>query len=233
MEPPSPPQTPNVQIERAVAPIAFPDPALEQVLRGYPGTCQRQGGLRYIYNRVDLDGDRHPETVVALLGRQHCDNGGCPLLLLKDFGRTILPLQMIHGFQTTLVVAERRTFGWSDLILPRTRGPQSETPMLLSHNGRDYPISPPLNSGKSLSNPIRGVATLLVQPSPHQVQGHPLSCPPPARDQRKSVFSKVPMARPRSSLLLEDEREPLRPAVWVATRLMSAQRKMPVTPWFT
>lgn len=181
MEPPSLPPTPFLQIERAVAPIAFPDPALEHVLRQrlFPGdngaACMRQQGVRYVYNRMDLDGDRNPETLVALLGRQICGTTGCPLLLLKDLGQAITPLQTIWGFQSALVVGERRNQGWLDLILPQAKG-EGGRALLVSHDGTRYPVLPEPSGTEGLSRPTRGVAALVIQERSALVQGHPLGC---------------------------------------------------------
>ncbi len=212
--PPSPP----LQIDRWIAPIAFPDPALEQALRtqlfppgSNPAVCQRQGGLRYLYNRVDLDGDRAPETLVALLGRQGCAKAGCPVMLFKDVGPRIRPLQTLLGFHTALIVAERQTGGWRDLILPQSEGAEVSQSTWLSHNGKGYPLDPSIDTRRGLPTPTRGVAALVVKQSPYLVQGHPLGCPPD-QVQRKSVFNKVPIALPNSSLPLEEE-APLRPAI--------------------
>jgi hypothetical protein len=214
MEPPAPP-APPLQIDRWLAPIAFPDPALEKVLRnqlfapgGNPPACKREGGLRYLYNRVDLDGDRAPETLVALIRRQGCGQDGCPVMLFKDLGSKIRPLQTLLGFHTSLIVAERQTGGWRDLILRQSGGVGGERTTLLSHNGTGYPTVP--QTAGALTSPIRGVAALEIKGSPYLVQGHLLSCPPD-QDQRKRVFNKVPMARPSSSLPLEEA--PLRPAI--------------------
>lgn len=118
-------------------------------------------------------------------------------------------MQTLLGFHTALIVAERTTKGWRDLILSPPPDAQGLPPILLSHDGKGYPFKPPLAGGGSVSAPTRGMAALVVKGSPFRVQGHPLPCPPDG-GQRKSVFNKDPMALPRSSLLLE---EPLRPPI--------------------
>jgi hypothetical protein len=239
---PPPPPAAVVRIERTVAPIAFPDPALETVLetvlRGQlapsgstPGACAHQGVVRYIFNRLDLDGDRQPETLVALLGRRHCASHGCPLLILKSLGDQLIPLQAIEGFHHSLVVSERRSQGWLDLVLPQDPGDGMAPPRVLSHTGEAYPAGSGASADQVL--PARGVAALVLKPSPYAVQGHPLTCPPARGTQRNRVLSKVPTARPRSSPppgAAAGEAPRPEPAVWVATKLMSPQRKMPVTP---
>ncbi|MEB3324569.1 MAG: hypothetical protein VKM17_04460 [Cyanobacteriota bacterium] len=221
MELPPLPPTPLLQVERAIAPIGFPDPALEQVLRSHlfppgsnPETCRQLGGWRYVYNRVDLNGDRTPETLVALLSGQGCGKAGCPVLLFQNFGSSLSLLQRIQGFHTTLVVGEGRTQGWHDLIFPPRRVAEPEPAKRLSHDGGRYPDRPLAGGAGDLSLPTKGVAALVLKESPYLVQGYPLSCPVQRGTQRKSVFSKVPMARPTSSFLLVPEGEPpSRPAV--------------------
>lgn len=237
MELPPLPPIPLLQIERAVAPIAFPDPALEKTLHGVlfppgspPGACQKQGGARYVFNRFDLDGDRQPETLVALLGQRRCGPQGCPLLLLRSVGDSLVPLQTLAGLRSSLVVSERRSHGWKDLILPPADGAAGSLPRWLIHNGQRYPAPSEPAATVAPLQPSRGITALALKASPYLVQGHPLPCPPPA-DQRKRVFSRDPKARPKSSPLVRSGvGEASRPAVWVATRLMSPQRKIPVTP---
>lgn len=200
MEPPLPP-TPPLQIERAVAPIAFPDPAVEATLRqvlfppGSPrGACQRQGGARYVFNRFDLDGDRQPETLVAVLGQQRCGPEGCPLLVLKRDGARLVPLQRVLGLRSALVVSERRSQGWLDLLLPRGEGASgggaggaasgapAGAPLRLAYNGVGYAARGEGAAGgagdrasQALAN--RGISALVLSSSPWLVQGHPLPCP--------------------------------------------------------
>jgi len=248
MELPPLPSIPLLQIERAVAPISFPDPFLEQALQGvlFPpgsprGACQHEGGARYVFNRVDLDGDRQPETLVAVLGQRRCGQHGCPLVLLRSDGERLVPLQTFAGLRSSLVVSERRSHGWLDLILPPADGTGDRVPLRLKHIGARYPAPSEREGTLALRQPTRGVATLALKPSPYLVQGHSLPCPPPQGDQRNRVLSRDPNARPRSSLgvvpvvgaVVEPEVVPVeasRPSVWVATRLMSDQRKIPVTP---
>lgn len=231
------PPPPVLQIERAVAPIAFPDPALEKALRGFlfpsgspARACHGQGGARYIFNRLDLDGDRQPETLVALLGQRRCGAAGCPLLILRNVGERFVPLQKIEGLQASLVVSERASHGWRDLILPPPEDGAGRFPRRLVHDGARYSGGTTAAGSVPLREPTRGVAALWFKTSPFLVQGHLLPCAPPPLDQRNKVLSRVPMARPRLSPLAGSMAEDSRPAVWVATNVMSAQRKMPVAP---
>ena len=237
MELPPLPSIPVLQIERAVSPIAFPDPALERVLQGilFPagsahGACQQDGGARYVFNRFDLDGDRQPETLVALLGQRRCGPQGCPVVLLRGLGESLVPLQTISGLRSALVVSERRSHGWLDLILPAA-GDGTGPSQRLSHNGAGYPAPAAEGGWEAPEQPIRGVTALALKTSPYLVQGHPLRCAPPPRNQRNRVLSRVPNARPKSLPPVDPgPGDGGRPSVWVATRLMSAQRKIPVTP---
>jgi hypothetical protein len=186
MEHPPLPPSPLLQIERAVAPISFPDPVLEKALLGvlFPpgapvGACQREGGARYVFNRVDLDGDRQPETLAALLGQRRCGRLGCPLVLLRSDGERLVPLQTIGGLRSSLVISERRSHGWLDLILPPSEGMGDLTPLRLRHNGARYPAPSEPEATLALGQPTRGVAALALKRSPYLVQGHPLPCPPP------------------------------------------------------
>ena len=184
MEPPSlPPPSPSLQVERAVAPISFPDVALERVLRNHlfprgstRETCRRWGVVRYVYNRVDLDGDRTPETLAALLGPRVCGREGCPVLLARHFGARMTPLQTLTGFHSFLLVSQERSRGWRDLILPQPSAPPGGPAPVLSHDGAGY-TRPPSND-RAEDSPARGISALALRSRPYLVQGHPLACLP-------------------------------------------------------
>lgn len=195
MEPPPLPSPPPLQIERSVDPIAFPDPALEQVLQDHfmpkeSKTCARQGGMRYIYNRMDLDGDRTPETLVALLGPPICGPGGCPLVLLREFGNQLTPLQTIQGFHAALMVSNASNQGWKDLIFFKPGGGEEPTAKL-SFNGLRY--SPQDPGAKALDQPTRGQLALRVHDRPSLVQGLPLPCPLSGEPRRKAPSPLPPL----------------------------------------
>ncbi|MFM1799829.1 MAG: hypothetical protein RLZZ117_2107 [Cyanobacteriota bacterium] len=203
MELPPLPPPPPWRIERAVAPIAFPDPILETALQEVlfpPGAsreaCQRQGGARYIFNRFDLDGDRQPETLVALLGQRRCGREGCPLLLLKRVGPRLVPFQRLMGLRSSLVVAEQRNHGWLDLILPTDEGGRASAPVRLTHDGAAYGFAAASDATATAAGdraapvPLTlGIAALSLRPSPWLVQGHALPCPSAAKG------ATVPQAR--------------------------------------
>ncbi|MFN9623180.1 MAG: hypothetical protein ACK587_10175 [Cyanobacteriota bacterium] len=201
MESLPPPPIPSLRIERAVAPIAFPDPALEKALQGllFPpgspvGACHKQGGARYVFNRFDLDGDRQPEILVALLGQRPCGKGGCSVLLLRSAGEGFIPLQTIAGLHSSLVVSERRSHGWRDLILPSSEA-SDPAPLRLEHNGARYPSRPEAARTGVSGQPARGVLALALRPSPWLVQGHPLPCPPLQRLPLKRLSPRPALSR--------------------------------------
>jgi hypothetical protein len=153
--------------------------------------CQRQGGARYIFNRIDLDGDRQPETLVALLGQRRCGREGCPLLLLKSDGPRLVPFQRVMGLRSSLVVSERRNHGWLDLILPPDAEGSAGPPLRLTHDGAAYataadaaavsassPATAPAAGVRAAPVPLTlGVSALSLRTSPWLVQGHALPCP--------------------------------------------------------
>lgn len=73
--------------------------------------------VRYYYNRVDLNGDGNPETLVFLTGSYACGTGGCDLLVFrstKEGYKLVSNLALAHN---PVIVSRRKTCGWSDIIL--------------------------------------------------------------------------------------------------------------------
>jgi heat shock protein HslJ len=100
------------------------DPELEAaILKASPSytrdVVEAGGGTgagRYVYGRVDLDGDGRDEVFVYTLGSIFCGTGGCDLLL---FTRGEDGYRLVDEFSISrlpVVVSARRTNGWSDIF---------------------------------------------------------------------------------------------------------------------
>ncbi|HSF14369.1 MAG TPA: hypothetical protein VLK65_02320 [Vicinamibacteria bacterium] len=82
-------------------------------------TVENEGhGARYVYGRVDLNGDGNDEVVVYLMGPFFCGTEGCDLLLFTEADGHSL----VSGFpisRTPVTVSPRKTragtisFGWN------------------------------------------------------------------------------------------------------------------------
>ena len=102
-----------------------PDKDLESaILRASPSYTRAvvdiEGGTgrgRYVYGRVDLNGDGRDEVFVYLLGSIFCGSGGCNLLLFSTDARNQYVL--VDEFPISrlpLIVSRSKTSGWRDVV---------------------------------------------------------------------------------------------------------------------
>jgi hypothetical protein len=87
-------------------------------------------------------------------------SGGCVLLVLE---KTVVGYRKVSGTTATwapVVVSERRTRGWNDLILwQRSYGAEDPSRyFVLAFDGSRYPLNPSVAPARPLAEPARGVA---------------------------------------------------------------------------
>ena len=145
------------------------DAALEAAIKdpdgdGRPDNHDPDGNLwtHYYYNRVDLNGDGRPEVLVYLFGPYMCGSGGCNTLV---FRRTEAgPYQLVADIALTnnpVVVSERRTNGWNDLITLVAGGGARAHYAVLRFDGKTYPNNPTTPPAVPLRARARGKAYLV------------------------------------------------------------------------
>ena len=104
-------------------------------------------GDYYFYNRVDLDGDGEPETLVYLVNHGQCNFDGCHLLVMKKKGTQYAAVSNITPSWSPVFVSSESTNGWKDLIVPSEAGYYT----VLRFDGKAYPrdatMQPPLTKG--------------------------------------------------------------------------------------
>jgi hypothetical protein len=119
--------------EPAEEDVAFetePDPAIEAAIRAaspdYTHEIVESGGndgrARYLYSRIDLDGDGSDEVFVYLLGSFFCGTGGCTLQLFTSGPDGY---SLVSEFPTTrppVVVGSETSNGWRDIWRLRSGG---------------------------------------------------------------------------------------------------------------
>jgi hypothetical protein len=101
-----------------------PDPDVEAaILKASPSYTRAlvdtEGGVvkgRYVYGRIDLNGDGRDEVLVYTLGPFFCGTGGCNLLLLTPGPEGYSLVNDFPISRLPVVVAARKTEGWSDLF---------------------------------------------------------------------------------------------------------------------
>jgi heat shock protein HslJ len=123
-----------------------PDPQVEAaILKASPSYTKAVvdagdgvGKGRYVYARVDLNGDGKDEVLVYTLGSVFCGTGGCNLLLFTpaEDGYTL-----VNDFpitQNPVVISETRTAGWSDLYRHEAGGGAMSSFVRHAFDGRRY-----------------------------------------------------------------------------------------------
>ena len=96
------------------------------------------GRGRYVYSRIDLNGDGRDETFVYLLGPSFCGTGGCNLLL---FTRGADGYALVNEFpisRTPVVVAPTKTEGWSDVFKLESGGGAKPSYAKYVFDGKQY-----------------------------------------------------------------------------------------------
>ncbi len=123
-----------------------PDPRVEAaLLKASPSytrdVVEAGGGVgkgRYVYARVDLNGDGQDEVLVYTLGSVFCGTGGCNLLLLAPAADGYTLVNEFPITQNPVVVSESRTAGWNDLYRLEAGGGAKATYVRHAFDGKRY-----------------------------------------------------------------------------------------------
>ena len=123
---------PDPQVEAALL-KASPDYTKEVV-----GAAGGVGKGRYVYARVDLNGDGKEEVLVYTLGSIFCGSGGCNLLLFTPAQDGYTLVNEFPITQNPVVVSESRTAGWSDLYRHEAGGGAKASYVRHAFDGKRY-----------------------------------------------------------------------------------------------
>jgi heat shock protein HslJ len=96
------------------------------------------GEGRYIYGRVDLNGDGEDEVLVYLLGSIFCGTGGCNLLLFTDGEDGYSLVNNFPISRLPVIVSPERTEGWNNLIRPESGGGAEPSYVIHTFDGERY-----------------------------------------------------------------------------------------------
>jgi hypothetical protein len=111
-------------------------PSLEAAIRREFPT----GKIRYLYNRIDLDGDGREEVVAYLTSS--CGTGGCSMLILRAMGDGYSLISRHTIVNNPVVVSTTKTNGWRDIILYVAGGGAKPSYNVLKFDGSAYPRNP-------------------------------------------------------------------------------------------
>lgn len=97
---------------------------------------------RYLYNHIDLNGDKQDEVFVQLVGPYTSGTGGDTGMLFrqKDGGYELI--QSFTLVRNPVIVSTNRTNGWNDLIVEVSGGGVEAKKVKLQFNGKTYPNIP-------------------------------------------------------------------------------------------
>ena len=96
------------------------------------------GKARYIYSRVDLNGDGKDEVFVYLLGSIFCGTGGCDLLLFTDGENGHSLVNNFPISRLPVIVSPERTEGWNNIIRLESGGGAAASYVTHTFNGQHY-----------------------------------------------------------------------------------------------
>lgn len=96
--------------------------------------------VEYSYNKVDLNGDGKKEAIVYLENLELCDSGECHIFIFEPVENDYRLVSLIGGvYGTPIIVSDRKTNGWYNLILPRKKHYLDRTTYTLARfNGKKY-----------------------------------------------------------------------------------------------
>jgi len=93
---------------------------------------------RYIYSRVDLNGDGRDEVLAYLLGSIFCGTGGCNLMLFTPTGDGYSLVNNFPISRTPVIVSAEKTNGWNNLVRPESGGGAETSYVTHTFDGDHY-----------------------------------------------------------------------------------------------
>ncbi|HZH31306.1 MAG TPA: hypothetical protein VEY11_11140 [Pyrinomonadaceae bacterium] len=154
-------------IVRRVKPEIAHDARLVSAIISALGAIELNG-VRYHYNKVDLNGDGRPEVLVFIFGRTMCGTSGCDAMVFQSLGRSGYKLITHFGpARNPIIVSGRRSHGWNDLIMPVAGGGiRPGYYAVLRFNGKTYPENPTVEPARSLGRRVKGTAYVVGSYAP-------------------------------------------------------------------
>lgn len=133
-----------------------PDPALEAAIRKASPSYTRavvDAGLptgrgRYVYSRIDLNGDGRDEVFVYLLGSIFCGTGGCTLQLFTESTDGYALVSQFSVSRTPVIVSATTTGGWNDLYRLESGGGAQASYAKHTFDGTGYTVRERIPAGK-------------------------------------------------------------------------------------
>jgi heat shock protein HslJ len=178
-----------------------PDQALEAAIRKASPSYTRavvDAGLptgrgRYVYSRIDLNGDGRHEVFVYVLGSVFCGTGGCTLQLFTEAQDGYALVSEFPVSRTPVIVSADRTGGWKDLFRLESGGGAQSSYVRHVFDGKTYtererlPADPAPDGTLCLAGDVTIDAAIPLDPADAAAPGSGPSAPAPS----KTGFSTV------------------------------------------
>ena len=104
---------------------------------------EEAGTVEYMPVLVDLDGDRAPEALVYVSGRNRCGSGGCNLYILQRRAGAWRLVNTVTITNPPIRILSTKSRGWGDIgVLVRGGGIGPPYEAVLRFNGVRYPGNP-------------------------------------------------------------------------------------------
>lgn len=123
---------PDAEIEAAIL-SASPDYTKEMVEIG-----GASGMARYVYGRVDLNGDGKDEVFVYMLGSYFCGTGGCNLMLFTEGPDGYSLVSNFPISRLPVIVMDEKRNGWNNIAKLESGGGAPATYVTYSYDGKNY-----------------------------------------------------------------------------------------------
>lgn len=142
------------------------NPALAQaILRELPGypcadlTQTDEETVRYFYTFEDLNDDGNDEAIAYLVGSYTCGTGGCTAMIFDVNGGEYTLNSRMTLVQTPIVVADTKTSGWRDLVIPVAGGGAAAGDRVVQWTGQSYAANPSM-APEWTGSSLEGVALI-------------------------------------------------------------------------
>ncbi|USR90111.1 hypothetical protein NEA10_14820 [Phormidium yuhuli AB48] len=116
---------------RVLQPISSRDRHLERAIQE---EIPFIGEFEYLYNRIDLNGDGQPETIVHLIGPTTCGTGGCTTQIFQGSGSNYNPVGYGLLSHPPIIVTNQTHSGWKDIVVHQ----RDATPVRFRFIGEGY-----------------------------------------------------------------------------------------------
>jgi len=119
-------------------------------------------GVRYYYNRIDLNDDGVPEVFVYLTGKTVCCQvtGACQVAIFQVEDDKYKLLSKVILIDKPFVITDEKTNGYKDIILKVHGGAEGDFYVRVKYDGKTYPeisyIQPKVESGAK----IKGISVI-------------------------------------------------------------------------